>query len=407
MRKPRLRVVQYKHSATHPYCIEGYRVNGKRKRLFFETKSAANKELRKIKIKLEREGAAGLAVSDSLRAEASDCDKRLNAAGVSLAQVTDLYLECSPELAPFGKTIREATDFYLKYLREAERSISVSALADEFLGYQEWLNRSKRHRGDLKERLGRFSETFGDRPAGTITTSEIERWLHKLKLSAQSVNNFRARLAALFAYGEKRGYVEKNPVSAIDKIKLVDQPPEIFTPEQLQALLEKAPANLLPCIALGAFAGHRTAELLRLEWQDVDLKRGFVNVGASKSKTAKLRLIPISPNLAEWLGPYARRSTGGIYPFSARWYQFNIEQTRKAAGLSKWPNNGLRHSFASYHLASHQNAPQLALEMGHTTPRMIFDNYREVVTPEAAGRYWSITPKLPETNVAPMAGAGQ
>jgi hypothetical protein len=40
--------------------------------LFFETKSAANRELRKIKIKLEREGAADLAVSDSLRAEASD-----------------------------------------------------------------------------------------------------------------------------------------------------------------------------------------------------------------------------------------------------------------------------------------------------------------------------------------------
>ena len=182
------------------------------------------------------------------------------------------------------------------------------------------------------------------------------------------------------------GYIEKNPVTAIDKIKLVDQPPEIFTPEQVQALLEKAPADLLPCVALGAFAGLRTAELLRLEWQDVDLKRGFINVSASKSKTAKRRLIPIMPNLAGWLRPYARGLKGRICPFSARWYQFNIEQTAKAAGLSKWPNNGLRHSFASYHLASHQNAPQLALEMGHTTPRIIFDSYREIVTPEEADR---------------------
>ena len=180
MRKARLRVVEYKHSATHPYCIEGYRVNGKRHRLFFKTKSTAARELSKIKMKLEREGAAGLAVSDSLRAEASDCDKRLTAAGASLTQVTDLYLECAPKLAPFGKTIREATDFYIKYLREAERSITVSALVDEFLGYQEWLKRSNRHRGDLKERLGRFSEMFGDRPMRTITTSENERWLYQL-----------------------------------------------------------------------------------------------------------------------------------------------------------------------------------------------------------------------------------
>ena len=35
--------------------------------MFFVTRSAANKELSKIKIKLEREKAAGLAVSGSLR----------------------------------------------------------------------------------------------------------------------------------------------------------------------------------------------------------------------------------------------------------------------------------------------------------------------------------------------------
>ena len=169
-------------------------------------------------------------------------------------------------------------------------------------------------------------------------------------------------------------------------------------------MLEKASQDLLPCIALGAFAGLRTAELLRLEWQDVDLKRGFINVAASKSKTAKRRLIRIAPNLAEWLRPYTGRLTGRIYPFSTRWYQFNIEQTRKAAGLSQWPNNGLRHSFASYHLALHQNAPQLALEMGHTTPRMIFDNYREIVTPAEADRFWNMFPPAPAANIVSMAG---
>jgi hypothetical protein len=37
--------------------------------------------------------------------------------------------------------------------------------------------------------------------------------------------------------------------------------------------------------------------------------------------------------------------------------------------------------------------------MGHTTPRMIFDNYREVVTPEEAERYWKIRPAAPAENV--------
>ena len=66
--------------------------------------------------------------------------------------------------------------------------------------------------------------------------------------------------------------MERNPISAIDKIKLVDEAPEILTPEQLQKLLEHAPVDLLPTVALGAFAGLRTAETLRLEWRDIDFE---------------------------------------------------------------------------------------------------------------------------------------
>ena len=34
--------------------------------------------------------------------------------------------------------------------------------------------------------------------------------------------------------------------------------------------------------------------------------------------------------------------------------------------------------------------PRLALDMGHVTPHMIFNHYREIVTPEEAERYWNI-----------------
>jgi integrase len=380
MRRPTLRIVEYRHSATAKYVIEGLRVNGKRKRLFFSTKQKADEEFARLKIKRRKEGENALRISDSLRIMA---------------------LESEQKLTPFGKTLQDAVEFYVHYLQQALQSISVSVLIDDYLAVQKRLKRSQPHIKDLQQRLGRFKEDFGELPLRTITTKELETWLHALKLSAQSINNFRSRLAALFAYAEKRGYIDKNPVSVIDKIKLVDEAPEIFTPGQLQNLLQKAPADLLPTIALGAFAGLRTAEILRLEWQDIDLKRNFINVSATKSKTAKRRLIPIAPNLADWLRPYAHRS-GRIYPFSHRWYHFNIDELRKAVELADWPNNGLRHSFASYHLGKHQDAARLALEMGHTTPRMIFDHYREVVSPEESERYWNIRPAESAANVVSL-----
>ena len=142
--------------------------------------------------------------------------------------------------------------------------------------------------------------------------------------------------------------------------------------------------------------------MLRLEWSDVDLVRGFVAVAAHKSKTARRRLIPIAQNLAEWLRPYAQMS-GAVYSTKTRNYHADIEALRRSIGLPAWPNNGLRHSFASYHLAFHQDAAALMLQMGHTTTREIFEAYRELVRPDEALEYWNIRPQITPGSVIPHA----
>jgi integrase len=69
-----------------------------------------------------------------------------------------------------------------------------------------------------------------------------------------------------------------------------------------------------------------------------------------------------------------------------------LEADRTNAGLKKWASNGLRHSFASYHLAGFEDAAKLALEMGHTNQELIFRHYRELVTPHQAEKWWEIRP---------------
>ena len=189
----------------------------------------------------------------------------------------------------------------------------------------------------------------------------------------------------------------------VARIKAVDKAPGIFTPDQLKKILEAAPSDLLPALAIQAFAGVRTAEILKMEWSEIDLVGGYINVSATKSKTAKRRPIAIASNLADWLRPYAAK-TGPIWSKKISAYHIAIRELLPQAELKEWPANGLRHSFASYHLAKHQNAAKLALDMGHTSARMIFDSYREVVRPEEAERYWLIAPKAKPKNVISMKG---
>jgi integrase len=68
------------------------------------------------------------------------------------------------------------------------------------------------------------------------------------------------------------------------------------------------------------------------------------------------------------------------------------EEARTAAEIEEWPHNALRHSYASYHLANHQNMDKLTTQLGHTSPHMVFNHYRNVVKPTEAARYWEITP---------------
>jgi integrase len=283
-------------------------------------------------------------------------------------------------------------------------SVPVTVLFADYLATKQRAKLSEKHLADIKQRLRRFVADFSDRAIKTITVREIEDWLHGLDLAPQTVNNFRAIIGAFFEYAVRREFVEKNPVTAVDKIKVVDAAPEIFTPEQLARLLNTAPAGPLPALAIQAFAGLRTSELLRLDWGELDQNRGFITVSAKKAKTAKRRSIPIAPNLAEWLRPYAS-TTGPIWEKGFRAYHVATRNLATEIGLARWPNNGLRHSFASYHLAKHQNAPQLALEMGHSTPPMVFDNYREVVAPAEAERYWRIHPPLMADNILPLSTA--
>ena len=114
--------------------------------------------------------------------------------------------------------------------------------------------------------------------------------------------------------------IDSNPVLRTAQPKLVDKPPEIFSVDELAALLNAALSNapeVVPMLAIGAFAGVREAEIKRLDWSEVDQRRGHIEIKSSKAKSARRRIVEMQPNLRDWLRPYAGM-TGAVVPVNAR-----------------------------------------------------------------------------------------
>jgi integrase len=175
----------------------------------------------------------------------------------------------------------------------------------------------------------------------------------------------------------------------------------ILTPKQLAKLLNIRDREAKLYFAIGAFTGLRSAELIRLEWSDVNFARGHIQVAKGKSKTATRRLVPIQPNLMRWLSPYRGRS--GLVFASEHAASRSIAQAKDIIG--EWPTNGLRHSYATYRLAQCQDASRVALEMGNS-PQMLFRNYRELADEQEARSWFSIVPPKAMANVIPIRRAG-
>ena len=198
--------------------------------------------------------------------------------------------------------LHAAVKFYSARFKQTVKK-PVPEVVAEFLQIKAARAASERYLRDLAGRLNRFAADC-NKDCCNVTTADLQDWLDGLKLSPQSYHNYRTVLHTLFHFAVAKGYAADNPVEGAEKLKVRNGDVEIFTPVEIARLLEAARAkfpDFLPCIAIGAFAGLRSAEIERLTWQDIDLTARHIIVAASKAKTASRRIVPIHDNLAAWL----------------------------------------------------------------------------------------------------------
>jgi integrase len=365
-----------------------YYENGQRQRRNFGNLDDAKKEAQEIATKIAQGRASVHELTGSDRDSYFAVLNLLKPHGVPLHSAIEEYVTARKHMD--GESLLLAAKEYASRRRHAVDK-PVKEVVGDLLTAKERDGLSKRYLETLRHHLNRFAAAFKTN-IGSVTARLIEEWLAAQKLGPRGRNNIRTSIVTLFHFArDSRGYLPKDQRTEADYVpRAKDRGGKIgiLTPKQLADLMKKAPPDIRIYFALGAFTGMRSSEILKLDCGDINFERGHITVAADKAKTATRRLVPIQPNLMQWLAPYHHR---GGHLFKSRRDADRTIAFAKEQGID-WPENALRHSYATYRLAAVSDAARVALEMGNS-PQKLMTNYRELADEHDAAAWFAISPK--------------
>lgn len=412
-----VRVYRRMTPSGHPaFMVANYADGDTRRFDSYKTEAEAMSAAETLAKRLDKRDYVAASMTKAQALDYASAAETLKPWGLSLSGAASALAECLKTVADLAN-LHAAVKFY----KERHKQVTpkrVSEVVADLLAVKQGRGASARYMADLKTRLERFAEAC-NKDCCNVTTADIQDWLDNLKtdgesLSPQSYRNYRTVLHTLFGFAVARGYAVDNPVASVEKVKVRAGDVEVFTPAEIERLLESARVNapaFLPALAIGAFAGLRSAEIERLEWKDVDLAARHITVSAGNAKTASRRIVPVADNLAAWLLEYANKQ-GKVWPGGhfelydtqqavARATEVKPDESKgvKAQPAVPWKANALRHSYASYRFASIGDAGRVAGEMGNSAS-VIHRHYRELVKPAAAAAWFAVRPERPANVVA-------
>lgn len=227
-----------------------------------------------------------------------------------------------------------------------------------------------------------------------ITPLECAEYIEMAFDTPRQKQKARLILSGVFSTAIKKGWCSSNPVAQVEVPRVEEKQVPILTPEEIENISttaeEYADGKCAAAVGMMLYAGIRPHEVERLNWGQVDLQEQAIYIQPRHSKTGGARRVTIHKPLLRLLHKYKQPSTCSICP--ANW-QTHWRQLRRAAGWDsashRWPQDALRHTFASYHLSYFRSYAELQIEIGHRDANLLRTRYLDQRGVKAPRYFWT------------------
>jgi integrase len=215
-----------------------------------------------------------------------------------------------------------------------------------------------------------------------IRPEDIEAFRAQRKLrnggvaSVSTINADHAIVKHVLSVAERRGLLGSN---AAKKVPIPDPNNErdrVLTEEEWTKLYAASAPHLKPILLLAHRLGPRKGEILKLEWPQVDLKRGIIKFRSIDTKTKEPRIVPLTPDVHATLAELAkvrRLDTNRVFLYDGKPIQ-NIKRAFRSAvrraGLDDLRCHDLRHCAATNLRRAGVDTVTAMKIVGHKSERM-------------------------------------
>lgn len=223
-----------------------------------------------------------------------------------------------------------------------------------------------------------------------ISLDDLEAYFYYLQhergWSVASVNISISAIRKLFAFAERKSWIETNWMLHVNTLKKQTVERDFLSEAEMKHLTDNIDHSLIRLVVrtLG-YTGLRISECLNLTLDDVDFAKSVIRV--INGKGGKNRIIPLSSTLAYELKAYvetirpkvksnkffALKKTGSI---SDKYINRALKEAAAKAGINKKVScHTLRHSFASSLVKHGTDLPTVAKLLGHSDFRTVTSIY--------------------------------
>jgi integrase len=240
---------------------------------------------------------------------------------------------------------------------------------------------SSRERWKAIGSTAKSARFFGHLHLDEITRRTLPEFVSTRKRSGVTDATIRrdlAFLSSVFSMANRWGWVDTNPVTALNKKSLKESRPRtrFITREEFERLYETASDDLKPILVLAVETGLRKEELLGLKVASIDFRRRELHLDVTK--TSVPRRVPLSAKALETIRELLEQRSRPRSPYLyCKADGTRIGNPKKAfsgacrrAGIEDFRFHDLRHTFASWWVQGGGDLYRLSRVLGHTTLQM-------------------------------------